>query len=197
MVVGGWLVAGFCAFSIAAAAGAARPAAAGSCPHFGRPALAADPRPHALRVFAIQFEQQPAEMLTAASFSHAIDCAMRIEVAPYLAQGRPNLVVFDEDLGLQTLAIGPRGAGARALLRHGVSSCRGQAFPCATLATLSALDTGYATPLKYLALPFPALRGQLGRAFVAATDVFVRVFMATMATEARRYGVYVVASNTP
>ena len=32
--------------------------------------------------------------------------------------------------------------------------------------------------------------------FVAATDTFVRVFMTTMATEARRYGVYIVASNT-
>jgi hypothetical protein len=197
VLIGGWLAAGFCAWSIAgAAAGAARPAAVRTCPHFGRPALAADQRPGALRVFAIQFQQQPAAMLTAARFSHAIDCAMRIEVAPYLAHGRANLVVFDEDLGLQTLAIGPRGAGARSLLRRGVSSCRGQAFPCATLATLSALDTGYATTLKYLALPFPALRAQLGRAFVAATDVFARVFMGTMAAEARRYGVYVIASNT-
>ena len=32
--------------------------------------------------------------------------------------------------------------------------------------------------------------------FVAATDTFVRVFMSTMAAEARRYGIYIVASNT-
>ena len=42
----------------------------------------------------------------------------------------------------------------------------------------------------------PVVGGKLGRTFVAATDEFVRVFMTTMAAVARRYGVYVVASNT-
>ena len=153
--------------------------------------------PGTLRVFAIQFGQQPARMLTAASFAHAIDCVMRLEVAPYLAKGRPNLVVFDEDLGIETLAIGRRGAAARTLLRDGVPSCRSHPFAeCATLATLGALDGGYARALRYLEPRFPVLNSELGRSFVAATDTFVRVFMATMATEARRYGVYVVASNS-
>ena len=48
----------------------------------------------------------------------------------------------------------------------------------------------------YLEPRFPVLNSELGRSFVAATDTFVRVFMATMATEARRYGVYVIASNS-
>ena len=48
--------------------------------------------------------------------AHAIDCALRTEVLPHLAAGRPNLVVFDEDIGLETIAVGPRGAAARALL---------------------------------------------------------------------------------
>jgi hypothetical protein len=183
----------------AALTGAGPSAGAGrspGCPRYGRPAIAADPRPGALRVFAIQFEQQPAAMVSAASFRRAIDCVMRVEVAPRLARGRPNLVVFDENLGLETLAIGSRGAAARSLLRHGVSSCRGKAPPCATLATLQALDAGYARALRYLQRRFPRLRGALGRAFVAGTDEFVRVFMGTMAAEARRYGVYLVASNT-
>lgn len=166
------------------------------CPRYGRPAIAADPRTHALRVFAIQFDQQPAQMVAAESFARAVDCVMRFEVAPYLARGRPNLVVFDEDLGLETLAIGPRGSAARAALRHGVSSCRGQPFPCATLATLQTLDNGYGRALAYLERRFPKLSGELGRAFVAGTDEFVRVFMGTMAAEARRYHTYVVASNT-
>jgi len=170
--------------------------AAANCPAIARPALAADPRPHALRVFAIQFEQHPAEIVDAASYVQAIDCVMRTEVAPYLARGRPNLVVFDEDIGLETLAAGERGAGARALLRDGVPSCRGQAFPCATLVTLSALNGGYKRALQYLEPRFPGLALELGRSFVAATDQFVRVFMTTMAAEALRYGVYVVASNT-
>ena len=67
---------------------------------------------------------------------------------------------------------------------------------CPTLATLTAIDGGYARALDYLQPRFPQLSAQLGRSFVAATDTFVRVFMTTMATEARRYGIYVIASNT-
>lgn len=189
---GAWIAAVACA--LLAGAGNAR--AASTCGHFGHPAVASDPRPHALRVFAIQFRQQPEAMTSANSFRQAIDCAMRTEVVPHLVHGRPNLVVFDEDIGLETLAAGPRGAKARAMLSNGVPSCRGQASPCATLATLSAIDDGYGRALTYLGHKFPQLQSQLGRAFVAATDQFVRTFMTTMATEALRYRVYVVASNT-
>jgi hypothetical protein len=185
------------AVSIALAAANARGVGAtAGCGHFGKPALAAAPKPHALRVFAIQFLQQPAEMVSAANYERAIDCAIRKEVLPHLARGRANLVVFDEDIGLETLATGARGAAARQLLIDGVPSCAGKQFPCATLATLSALDVGYGRALTYLESRFPALSTQLGRAFVAATDTFVRVFMGTMATEAERYGIYIVASNT-
>ena len=128
-----------------AAAPATRAAAsAGRCPHFGKPALAGDARPHALRVFAIQFAQQPAQITDAAAYTHAIDCALRAEVVPYLVAGEANLVVFDEDVGLEALAAGPRGGTARALLRHGVGACRQHpSAECETLATLSALDLGY------------------------------------------------------
>ncbi len=160
------------------------------------PALAAQPRPHALRVFAIQFEQRPASMVDNGSYARAIDCAIRTLVLPHLARGRPNLVVFGEDMGLETLAAGKRGAAARALVRHGVRSCRGSASPCATLATLAAINVGYGRALRYLEPRFPGLTVELGRGFVAATDQFVRSFMTTMATEARRYGVYLIASNT-
>lgn len=166
------------------------------CPLFGRPALAADPHPGAVRAFAIQFDQHPADMVSASSYSRAIACVMRWEVEPYLAHGRPNLVVFDEDVGLEALAIGPRGTKARYLLRHGTKSCQGQPFPCQTLAALSALDNGYSRALKYLEARFPHLSKQLGRAFVAGTDEFARVFMGTMAAAARRYHVYIVASNS-
>jgi hypothetical protein len=167
-----------------------------ACPHWGRPAQAADPRPRALRVFAIQFRQQPATIATAADYARAIDCALRREVVPHLARGRPNLVVFDEDIGIEALGAGARGAPVRALLRHGVGSCAGQASPCQTVALLEALNQSYAGPLRFLDHRFPGVTSHLGQGFVAATDVFVRVFMTTMATEARRYGVYIVASNT-
>src|SRR5579875_1555667 len=114
------------------------------CAHWGRPALALAPRPGAVRVFAIQLRQDPAAMTNAASYARAIDCALAREVLPHLSRGEPNLVVFDEDTGLEALATGSRGAAARALLGTGVAACRGQAFPCATLATLAALDRAYA-----------------------------------------------------
>jgi hypothetical protein len=175
---------------IAAAPGAA---SAAPCSHWGRPAIAADPRPHALRVFAIQFAQHPAQIATAADYRRAIDCALRTEVLPHLAAGRPNLVVFDEDIGLETIAVGPRGGAARALLHRG-DGCTGAL--CLTLATLGDINTGYAPAIRYLQARYPKLAQQLGRGFVAATDTFVRVFMTTMATEARRHHLYIVASNT-
>ncbi len=167
--------------------------AAAGCPHWGRAAVAADPHPHALRVFAIQFAQHPAQVAAAADYRRAIDCALRTEVLPHLATGRPNLVVFDEDIGLETIAVGPRGDAARALLRRG-NGCTGDL--CLTLATLGDLNTGYGRALTYLQHRFPALASQLGRGFVAATDTFARVFMTTMAGEARRHHLYIVASNT-
>ena len=174
---------------------AATPAAArtAGCSHWGRPAIAADPRPHALRVIAIQSEQFPAQVATAADYAHAVDCALRREVLPHLATGRPSLVVFDEDIGLETIAIGPRGAAARALLRTG-NGCTGP--DCLTLATLGDVNTGYGRALTYLDSRYPALSGMFGRGFVAATDTFVRVFMTTMADEALRHHLYIVASNT-
>ena len=168
----------------------------GACRDWGRPAVSADPRPHALRVFAIQFEQHPGAIRSAGDYARAIDCAIRTEVLPHLASGRPNLVVFDEDVGLETIAIGPRGAAARTLLRRGAPACAGQGSPCSTLATLTAINAGYGPALSYLQRRYPQLSGQLGRSFVAATDEFARVFMTTLASAARRYGVYVIASNT-
>ncbi len=166
------------------------------CAHFGRPAVAADARPRALRVFAIQFAQRPESILSSTTYAHAVDCAIRLEVLPYLAHGRPNLVVFDEDVGLEALASGPRGAAARTVLSQGAPSCAGKASPCATLATLGALNAGYSQAANFLDGTFPGVSGKLDSSFIAGTDTFVRVFMTTMATEARRYGVYVVASNT-
>jgi hypothetical protein len=168
-------------------------AAAAGCAHWGRPAIAADPRAHALRVFAIQFEQHPAQLATAADYRRAIDCALRTEVLPHLATGRPNLVVFDEDIGLETIAVGPRGAAGRALLRQG-NGCSGDL--CLTLATLGEINAGYGRGLTYLQQRYPKLSAKLGRGFVAATDTFVRVFMTTMADEALRHHLYIIASNT-
>jgi hypothetical protein len=198
--VGAFAAAPAGASNLATPEASTRAATSASCPGWGRPAIAADPATiprhrarHALRVFAIQLRQNPATIATAADYRRAIDCAFVTEVAPYLARGRPNLVVLDEDVGLETLAIGARGASARRVLAH-PAACGGP--PCQTLQTLSALDAGYARALAYLDARHPRLATQLGRPFVAATDQFVRVFMGTMAALARRYHVYLIASNT-
>ena len=115
-------------------------------------------------------------MTSARSFKRAIDCAMRTEVAPHLARGRPNLVVFDEDIGLETLAADPRGADRpRAAATRRARRASGQASPCATLATLSAVDDGYARALTYLERGVSrSSRASSAASFVAATDKFVR-----------------------
>src|SRR5436305_1596542 len=94
MALAGALPAAFGSLSHAASRGGASagaPAASFPCPRYGRPAIAAEPGPHALRVFAIQFGQDPPAAASAAYFVHSIGCVMRREVAPYLARGRPNL----------------------------------------------------------------------------------------------------------
>ena len=159
--------------------------------------LALDPVPRAARVFAVQFRQVAANVRTYATFRAAVECALRRYVLPYLARGRPNVVVFDEDVGLMTIATGSRGARARAQITStsGTPGCQGQAPPCATLAALAALDAGYAGPEAYYARRFGRLP-PLGASFVAATDVFVRGFMQTFSQAARRHGIYLIASNT-
>ncbi|GAC1439356.1 MAG: carbon-nitrogen hydrolase family protein [Solirubrobacteraceae bacterium] len=185
------------ALILACLASAALPAFAQAQCDGASPRLSLDPRGHAPRVFAMQFKQEPANVVSLGAFRRAIDCRLRRYVLPHLARGRPNVVVFDEDTGLMTIATGARGAAARSMLRPGaqIAGCEGQAFPCATLKALGALDRAYARPLSYYAKRFHGAGG-LGRSFVAATDIFVRGFMQTLSALARHYGLYIVASNT-
>ena len=66
------------------------------------PILALDPRRGAPRVFAMQVKQDARDVTTYAAFRRKIECAIRTQVVPHLAHGRPNLVVFGEDAGLIT-----------------------------------------------------------------------------------------------
>jgi hypothetical protein len=143
-----------------------------------------DPKPGAPRVFAIQYRQAAANVTSYASFSATVDCVMRRWVVPYLAHGRPNVVVFDEDTGLATLGIGSRGAGARGLFAQ----------------SSNPLDA-FTRLAKTYAAPIARYQSRLGRidtdpsVFVGATDTIVRSFMTTMSATAKRYGVYVIASG--
>ena len=186
----------------AAPAGAhAAPApAAGGCDGFrahrsSAPIVAYDARPDAPRVFAIQFKQELRNVVSYASFATKIDCMLRIYVLPHLARGRPNVVAFNEDIGLMTIATGSRGALARGLFgQPGGPSCESQGVPCATLGALGAVSVGYAQQIAAYHLRFPGL-ATVSQAFVGATDTLVRSFMQTFSTLSKRYGIYMLGST--
>lgn len=161
-----------------------------------RPAtLALDPKPRAARIFAIQFKQDLANVTTYAAFRTKIDCLLREYVLPHLARRRPNVVVFDEDAGLMTLAVGTRGKAAReAFGRPDSPSCEREGEPCATLAALGAVSAAYAPQISAYEARFGGAISSPVAAFVGATDTVVRAFVQTFSEEARRYGIYLAGS---
>ena len=145
----------------------------------------------------MQFKQEAHQVVSYDAYRTKLECMIRDDVAPRLARDRPNLVVFNEDTGLETIATGSRGLAARAIAANPAHepSCETLGVPCGTLAAIGALDAGYAKQLAAYRARFPGL-GPISGVFVAATDTFVRAFMQTFSEMARRYGVYIVASNT-
>ena len=92
-------------------------------------------------MFAIQYRQAAANVVSYASFHATIDCLLRRYVLPYRARGRPNVVVFDEDTGLATLALGSRGALARGAVRPAPRArLRAGGQPCGALGALALLE---------------------------------------------------------
>src|SRR5829696_4675877 len=141
------------------------------------PVVTYDRKPGAVRVFAMQFKQDVRHVATYASFRAKIECMVREYVRPRLARGRGmvNVVAFNEDIGLMTAGTGSRGAKARQVIGNpgGAPGCAGQGFPCATIATLGALNEGYSRELEAYRQRFPQLSPVSG-VFVAATDTFAR-----------------------
>jgi len=162
------------------------------------PVVTYDRKPGAVRVFAMQFKQEVRHIDTYAAFRTKIECMVREYVVPRLARGRGrvNVVAFNEDIGLMTAGTGSRGAQARQVIANpgGAPGCEGQAFPCATLATLAALNSGYSKELAAYRARFPQMSPASG-VFVAATDTFARGWMQTFSDVARRYGIYILGSN--
>lgn len=160
------------------------------------PTVVADPQPGSVRVFAMQFKQEARHVVTYATFRAKIECAIREDVLPHLAPGEPNVVAFNEDVGLETIATGSRGAAARAIADDPsrAPSCEGQGAPCATLAALGAVGAAYAPQVAAYSARLPGLNPVSG-VFVAATDTLVRGFMQTFSDMARRYGIYVLGSD--
>jgi glycerophosphoryl diester phosphodiesterase len=147
------------------------------------------------RVFAMQFKQDPRHVISYASYRAKIECMVREHVVPRLATGRPNVVAFNEDVGLATIATGTRGKAARdAFAAPGSPGCEPQGVPCGTLAALGAVRAGYTSQLAAYRARFPQMSA-IADSFVAPTDTFARGWMQAFSDIARRYGVYILGSN--
>ncbi|HEX4894701.1 MAG TPA: glycerophosphodiester phosphodiesterase family protein, partial [Solimonas sp.] len=148
----------------------------------------------ALRVVGLQFKHEVRHVETYASFRTKMRCLMEDHVVPLMRPGLPMLVVFNEDIGLMTLATGSRGAAVRQQAETPLAAPAGDAAPLGIVGALGLLNTAYAPQVA-------AYQARLGpidprkQVFVAATDTFARAYSQTFSDIARDYGVYVVASN--
>lgn len=159
------------------------------------PIVAPYPKRGAPRVFAMQFKQDIANVVTYGSFRRKIDCMLRDYVLPHLSRNRPNVVVFTEDVGLMTLATGSRGAAARATFGNPDSLPPCGFEGCAALAALQAIGSAYTPQVAAYQSRYPSL-GPLAADFVAPTDTLARGWMQTFSDEARRYGIFIAGSST-
>jgi hypothetical protein len=158
------------------------------------PILALDPLAGAPRVFAMQYKQEPASVVSYASFRTKIECMVLQDVVPHLARRRPNVVSFNEDTGLETIATGTRGEAARRIFAEpGSAGCEGQAAPCGALAALASITAAYSPQLAAYQSRFPT-GSSPSEAFLAATDTLVRSFMGTFSMIAKRYKIYILGS---
>jgi hypothetical protein len=180
----------------AGAAGAASGRCARSLAHRSAPAIRSfDPRPGAPRIFAMQYKQEARNVVSYGSFRAKIECLLRAYVLPHLARHRPNVVVFNEDIGLATFGIGSRGTVARNLFADPQGpACSGPLMECGTLGAIAALTAAYAGPVAAYHRRFPSFSG-LDQVFLAATDTAVRSFMATFSALAKRYHLYMIGSG--
>lgn len=195
------------AIGVAAAAALALPASASATPTAAActktrasrtvpPLLAADPRRGAPRVFAMQFKHELRHVETIAAFRVAIECRIRDIVLPHRARRRPNIVAFNEDVGLMTVAAGGRGALARlAFGGPGALGCESLGAPCGAVGALGLITAAYAPQLAAYRLRFPSMTLGLAQGFVASTDTQVRAFVVTFSELAKRYGIYILGSS--
>ena len=147
-----------------------------------------------LRVVALQFAQDVRHVETYADFRTTMRCLVETFVVPHQRPGVPTLAVFNEDIGLMTIAVGSRGALVREQARTPLRAPAGDAAPLGVGGALGALNTAYAPQVA----AYQAMLGPIDprkQVLVAATDTFARAYSQTLSDIARDYGIYVVASN--
>lgn len=163
-------------------------------PERWRPTIGQPNRRGTLRVFGIQYKQAIRHVRSYRSFRTAMRCMMEDFVVPYLDPGRPTLVVYPEDVGLMTLAVGDRGRSVREQATTPLRAPAGDQAPLSAASALAQLNTAYSPQVAAYQKMFGPVDPRK-QVLLAATDTFARAFSRTFSDIARDYGVYVVASN--
>ena len=145
-------------------------------------------------MIGIQYKQQVSNVATYASFRTAMRCLIEDLVVPLEVPGRPTLVVFNEDIGLMTLAEGRRGATVRQQAASPLRAPAPDQAPLGAAAALGQLNAAYAPQVAAYQSRFGPIDPRK-QVLLAATDTFARAFSQTFSDIARDYGVYVVAAN--
>ncbi len=147
------------------------------------------------RVFAMQFKQELRNVVSYRTFRTKIECAIRRYVLPNRAKHRPNVIAFNEDIGLMTLATGSRGAATRRIFsKPGGGDCKGQPPPCGAIAALLSVGSAYSGPDAAYRSRYSDV-GYLSGPFLDATDTFGRGWMQVFSDMARKYHLYILGSN--
>jgi hypothetical protein len=146
-----------------------------------------------LRVFAIQYTLDFGDVTDYATWRTTVRCLMEELVQPYRRPGQPTMVVFPEDMGLPTIAMGRRGWSARQQAGSVLRSAN-ETIPLGLAGALGQLNLTYAPQIAAYQARFGPIDPRK-QVFIAATDTFVRAVNITFGEIARDYGVYVVVSN--
>lgn len=165
-----------------------------------RPATGAAAPNAKLRVVGMQFKQDVRHVVSYDSFRTKMRCLMEDHAVALMRPGLPMLVVYNEDIGLMTLALGSRGQPVRELAASPLRAPGGDQAPAPAGAVLglSLINAAYAPQVAAYQALFGPVSGPIDprkQMFVAATDTFARAYSQTFSDIARDYGVFVVASN--
>ncbi|MFP5305591.1 MAG: glycerophosphodiester phosphodiesterase, partial [Gammaproteobacteria bacterium] len=147
-----------------------------------------------LRVVGLQFKHDVRHVESYDAFRTKMRCLMEDHAVPLMQPGVPMLVVYNEDIGLMTLATGSRGALVREQAQTPLRAPAGDDAPLGIGGALALLNLAYAPQIAAYQALFPGVDPRK-QVFLAATDTFARAFSQTFSDIARDYGVYVVASN--
>jgi predicted amidohydrolase len=148
-----------------------------------------------VQVFAIQYEQEVAQMASYASIASYVDCYFRRYVGPYRDRRLPGLVVFNELTSILFGVEGSEGTPARVFASTPAATEPGNATnePLGALGgAIGLVAATHSRQLGYYEARFPRAPQSLARVFLALTDTYVRAIWGSFAAAARRYHVTVV-----